>query len=93
MCPHKRQLSGQQNTGSRRGLPRSKELQRHNLKQSLTIALRRSREPSRNLPEFLTRGGVFSDSMIDAYLELKMQEVQRFRMSTHPIEFDMYYSV
>src|SRR5882724_4109875 len=42
--------------------------------------------------EFLTRGGVFSDSMIDAYLELKMQEVQRFRMSTHPVEFDMYYS-
>jgi glutamine synthetase len=43
--------------------------------------------------EFLTRGGVFSDSMLDAYIELKMQEVQRFRMTTHPIEFDMYYSL
>lgn len=43
--------------------------------------------------EFLTRGGVFSDSMIDAYLALKQQEVQRYRMSTHPIEFDMYYSL
>src|SRR6476661_6923998 len=43
--------------------------------------------------EFLTRGGVFSDTMIDAYIELKMQEVQRFRMTTHPIEFDMYYSL
>jgi glutamine synthetase len=43
--------------------------------------------------EFLTRGGVFSDTMIDAYLELKMQEVQRFRMTTHPVEFDMYYSL
>jgi glutamine synthetase type I len=43
--------------------------------------------------EFLTRGGVFSDTMIDAYLELKMQEVTRFRMTTHPIEFDMYYSL
>jgi glutamine synthetase len=42
--------------------------------------------------EFLTRGGVFSDSMIDAYIELKMQEVQRMRMTTHPVEFDMYYS-
>ena len=42
--------------------------------------------------EFLTRGGVFSNEMIDAYLELKMQEVTRFRMTTHPIEFDMYYS-
>src|SRR5690606_433911 len=43
--------------------------------------------------EFLTRGGVFSDSMIDAYIEVKMQEVQRFRMTTHPVEFDMYYSL
>jgi glutamine synthetase type I len=43
--------------------------------------------------EFLTRGGVFSNSMIDAYIELKMQEVQRFRMTTHPVEFDMYYSL
>ena len=42
---------------------------------------------------FLTKGGVFSDAMIDAYIELKMTEVQRFRMTTHPIEFDMYYSL
>ncbi|HEY5632473.1 MAG TPA: type I glutamate--ammonia ligase [Burkholderiaceae bacterium] len=42
--------------------------------------------------EFLTRGGVFDDDMIDAYIELKMGEVTRFRMTTHPIEFDMYYS-
>ncbi len=42
--------------------------------------------------EFLTRGGVFSNEMIDAYIELKMQEVTRFRMTTHPLEFDMYYS-
>jgi glutamine synthetase len=43
--------------------------------------------------EFLTRGGVFSNDMIDAYIELKMEEVTRFRMTTHPIEFDMYYSL
>ena len=36
---------------------------------------------------------MFSDAMIDAYIELKMTEVQRFRMTTHPIEFDMYYSL
>ena len=41
---------------------------------------------------FLTAGGVFSDDMIDAYIDLKMEEVQRFRMTTHPVEFDMYYS-
>jgi glutamine synthetase type I len=42
--------------------------------------------------EFLTRGGVFSNDMIDAYIELKMQEVTRFRMTTHPVEYEMYYS-
>jgi len=41
---------------------------------------------------FLTRGGVFTDDMIDAYIGLKYEEVQRFRMTTHPIEFEMYYS-
>lgn len=43
--------------------------------------------------EFLTRGGVFSNDLIDAYIELKMQDVTRLRMTTHPIEFDMYYSL
>jgi glutamine synthetase len=43
--------------------------------------------------EFLTRGGVFSDEMIDAYIALKGEEVTRFRMTTHPVEFDMYYSL
>ena len=41
---------------------------------------------------FLTKGGVFSDGFIDAYISLKMEEVTRFRMTTHPVEFDMYYS-
>ncbi len=43
--------------------------------------------------EFLKAGGVFTDDMIDAYIELKMEEVTRLRMSTHPVEFDMYYSL
>ena len=43
--------------------------------------------------EFLTRGGVFSDEMIDAYIELKNEEVTKFRMTTHPVEFEMYYSL
>ena len=43
--------------------------------------------------EFLTKGGVFTDDLIDAYIGLKMQEVTRLRMTTHPIEFDMYYSL
>ncbi|NBO81987.1 MAG: type I glutamate--ammonia ligase [Betaproteobacteria bacterium] len=43
--------------------------------------------------EFLTCGGVFSNDMIDSYIALKMEEVTRFRMTTHPVEFDMYYSL
>ena len=43
--------------------------------------------------EFLTVGGVLSDDTIDAYIDLKMEEVNTLRMTTHPVEFDMYYSV
>jgi glutamine synthetase len=43
--------------------------------------------------DFLTRGEVFTDDMIDAYIDLKREEIQRLDMTTHPVEFDMYYSV
>ncbi|MBP8812421.1 MAG: type I glutamate--ammonia ligase [Laribacter sp.] len=43
--------------------------------------------------EFLTRGGVFSNEWIDAFIDLKMQEVNRIRMTPHPVEFDEYYSL
>jgi glutamine synthetase len=43
--------------------------------------------------EFLKAGGVMDDDLIDAYIELKSEEVQRLNMTTHPVEFDMYYSV
>jgi glutamine synthetase len=43
--------------------------------------------------KFLTAGGVFTNDVIDGYIELKMHEVTRLRMTTHPVEFDMYYSL
>ena len=43
--------------------------------------------------DFLKAGGVFSDDLIDGYIKLKMEEVTRFRMTTHPVEFAMYYSL
>ena len=43
--------------------------------------------------EFLKRGDVFTDDVIDGYIALKMEEVTRIRMSTHPVEYDMYYSL
>jgi len=42
---------------------------------------------------FLKAGGVFTDDVIDAYIALKMQDVTKVRMSTHPLEFELYYSV
>ncbi len=41
---------------------------------------------------FLQQGGVFTQDMIDSYLDLKKEEWDRFRMAPHPIEYDMYYS-
>ena len=42
--------------------------------------------------EFLKAGGVFTDDVIDGYMELKQEEVDRLRLATNPVEFDMYYS-
>ncbi|NKB46423.1 MAG: type I glutamate--ammonia ligase [Legionellales bacterium] len=42
--------------------------------------------------EFLLQGDVFSDDLIDSYINVKQEEVTKLRMATHPIEFEMYYS-
>jgi len=41
---------------------------------------------------FLTKGGVFDGDFLASYIALKEEELTRFRMTTHPVEFDMYYS-
>jgi glutamine synthetase len=54
------------------------------------------REALENLDKdrkFLKQGDVFTDDMIDAYMELKWEEVYNFEHTPHPIEFQMYYSV
>lgn len=43
--------------------------------------------------EFLKVGNVMEDDMIDAYIELKMEEVNEVRMRPHPMEMELYYSV
>jgi glutamine synthetase len=43
--------------------------------------------------DFLKKGGVFDDDMIDAYIELKREECERLNMHPHPVEFDMYYKM
>lgn len=42
---------------------------------------------------FLTQGNVFNDELIDSYIRLKQAEIQRLNMTTHPVEFELYYSV
>lgn len=42
---------------------------------------------------FLLEGGVFTKEIIDAYIGVKREEVMRLNMTTHPVEFDLYYSL
>jgi glutamine synthetase len=43
--------------------------------------------------DFLKKGGVMDDDQIDAYIELKLEEVTRIEHHPHPVEFDLYYKV
>jgi glutamine synthetase len=42
---------------------------------------------------FLLKGDVFTTDLIEAYMELKWEEVYNFEHTPHPVEFQMYYSV
>ena len=42
---------------------------------------------------FLKKSDVFTDELIDSYIELKMEEVYKMEHTPHPVEFGMYYSV
>jgi len=70
------------------------DLPSEELKDIPTVAssLRQSLEALDEDRAFLKKGNVFSDDQIDAYIELKMEEVLRFEMTPHPVEFAMYYS-
>jgi len=60
---------------------------------TVSSSLEMSLEALDNDRAFLTAGDVFTDSMIDGYMALKMEEVTTLRMTTHPAEYDMYYSL
>jgi glutamine synthetase len=59
----------------------------------VAFSLEQALEALDNDRKFLTKGGVFTDDFIDSYINLKMADVTRIRMTPHPIEFEMYYSV
>ena len=60
---------------------------------TVCFSLDQALEELDNDREFLKVGGVFSDDLIDGYLELKEQELTLLRKSTHPVEFQLYYSL
>lgn len=43
--------------------------------------------------EFLLRGDVFTNEFIDSYINLKEEEIKLLNVTTHPVEFAMYYSL
>src|SRR6201746_1048196 len=43
--------------------------------------------------DFLTKGNVFGKDFIEAYIDLKYEDVYAFEHTPHPVEFKMYYSV
>lgn len=70
-------------------LPPEEEAMIPTVAENLEVALQALQDDH----EFLLKGGVFSKEMIDAYIALKKEEVERYNVTVHPIEFDMYYSV
>lgn len=69
-------------------LPPEEEAMIPTVAENLEVALQALKDDH----AFLLKGNVFSQAMIDAYIELKTEEVQRYNVTVHPIEFDMYYS-
>ena len=42
--------------------------------------------------DYLLAGDVFTKDQIDGYVELKMEEIETYEHTPHPVEFSMYYS-
>ena len=59
---------------------------------TVASSLREALESLNNDREFLKKGDVFTDDQINAYIALKMDEVNRLDLAPHPVEFEMYYS-
>lgn len=69
-------------------LPPEEEAQIPTVAESLDVALQALKDDH----DFLLKGDVFTKDMLDAYIALKEEEVQRVNVTVHPVEFDLYYS-
>ncbi|MDO5651308.1 MAG: type I glutamate--ammonia ligase [Moraxella sp.] len=68
-------------------LPPEEEALIPTVAENLEVALNALKEDH----AFLLKGDVFSKEMIEAYIDLKMQDVQKLNEAVHPLEFDLYY--
>jgi glutamine synthetase len=59
---------------------------------TVCASLREALDALRTDMSFLIKGNVFTEDQIEAYIDLKMEEVVEFEHSPHPVEFKMYYS-
>ncbi|MDN3398718.1 type I glutamate--ammonia ligase [Psychrobacter sp. APC 3426] len=69
-------------------LPPEEEAQIPTVAENLEVALQALRDDH----EFLLKGDVFTEEMLEAFIALKEEEVQRVNVTVHPVEFDLYYS-
>ena len=69
-------------------LPPEEEILIPTVAENLEVALQALRDDH----EFLLKGDVFTKEMLEAYIALKEEEVQRVNITVHPVEFDLYYS-
>ncbi|ALF58691.1 type I glutamate--ammonia ligase [Psychrobacter urativorans] len=69
-------------------LPPEEEALIPTVAENLEVALQALRDDH----EFLLKGDVFTKDMLEAYIALKEEEVQRVNITVHPVEFDLYYS-
>jgi len=69
-------------------LPPEEEAQIPTVAEGLDVALQALKDDH----EFLLKGDVFTKDMLEAFIALKEEEVQRLNVTVHPVEFDMYYS-
>ena len=55
-------------------------------------SLREALESLKANSAFLLKGGVYTQDFIDAYITVKMKEIEAYETMVHPIEYQMYYS-
>ena len=55
-------------------------------------SLREAIEELKKDHDYLLAGNVFTKDQIDGYIELKMEEIESYEHTPHPVEYGMYYS-